>query len=202
MLDWIYTADYAILNALQSIHTSFLDGVMRVASVLGGTAGLFWILLTLILVLHKKTRKVGLCMAVALAFEFIGCNLILKNLVQRVRPYDNPLTSLTREDLAGMGVSLPYDTSFPSGHAGAAFACALACFKNHKPWGAFLLVCASVIAFSRLYQYIHFPSDVLVGVLLGVVCALIACPIIRRLCEHPKTKGAMEKILAFSLRKS
>ena len=129
-----------------------------------GNAGIIWIVLTCVLLLIPKTRKYGMVVLAALALDMVLCNGILKPLVGRARPFTANLS-------IQLLVSKPADYSFPSGHTAAAFAAVLALFfaGEKKIWkGA--LVLAVLIAFSRLYLYVHYPTDVLAGVLVGCIC--------------------------------
>lgn len=134
-----------------------------------GDGGVFWILLTLALLLFKKTRKVGLSCALSMVIGLIFTNLILKNWIARVRPYEliDGLTIL---------VSKPHDWSFPSGHTTNSLAAALVMFHLlPRKYGIPALVLAIVIALSRLYVGVHYPTDVLGGALIAAVAAWCAC---------------------------
>ena len=163
-----------ILNWLQSLHTPILDKIMQLITHLGDM-GIIWIILTIVMILIPKTRKSGVIMATALIVDVILCNVILKNLIARVRPYDvNTAVQVL--------VAKPKDFSFPSGHTAASFASVTALYLagEKKLWkGACVL--AVLIAFSRLYLFVHFPSDVLFGLLSGIAVALINIPIALRL---------------------
>lgn len=153
----------------------FLDTIVPIITKLGD-AGIFWILLAAAFLFFRKTRPLGIAMGIALILDLICCNMILKPLVARVRPYD------VKEALDGVRIHLlvkaPTDYSFPSGHTAASFAsCFALLFKKSKLWiPAFIL--AILIAFSRLYLYVHFPTDILggiaVGLLVGWLGALLA----------------------------
>ena len=134
---------------------------MPIISMLGN-AGAIWIVCAVVLLVIPKTRKVGVVLAVSLAIEALCCNVILKPLVARIRPFDvNTAVQLL--------ISPPKDFSFPSGHTGAAFAAASALFFSKNRLWIPSLVLAILIAFSRLYLYVHYPSDVLGGILLGIL---------------------------------
>ncbi|MCD8118817.1 MAG: phosphatase PAP2 family protein [Lachnospiraceae bacterium] len=132
-----------------------------------GDAGIFWIILTICLLPFKKTRKAGICSACALLGSLLVNNMILKVLVNRTRPYE------MIEGLVCI-IAPAVDASFPSGHTGASFASAVAMFW-HLPrrWGILLLVIASLIAFSRLYVGVHYPTDVLGGLVTGIGLGLL-----------------------------
>lgn len=152
-----------ILDWIQGLHTPIGDRVMCFVTSLGN-AGLIWIVLAVILLLIPRTRRTGLVVMAALILDVILCNGILKHLFARVRPCDvNTAVQLL--------VKRPMDYSFPSGHTAASFAAVAALFfaGEKKLWkGA--LVLAVLIAFSRLYLYVHYPTDILGGVLIGIVC--------------------------------
>lgn len=156
-----------ILDAIQKIRTPFGDFIMPLITRLGDM-GLFWIALAVLLIIFPKTRRTGMVVGVALVLDVILCNAILKPLVARVRPYDVNLT-------VQLLISRPIDYSFPSGHSAASFAAASAMlFAGSKRLGWAAVVLAAIIAFSRLYLYVHYPTDVLGGILLGIVCGFVA----------------------------
>lgn len=127
-----------------------------------------------------KTRKTGIIVAAALLMDLILCNLILKNLVARVRPYDvNTAIAIL--------IKKPLDFSFPSGHTAASFAAMTALFlaKMKKAWIA-ALVLAVLIAFSRLYFYVHYPTDVLGGAVVGILSGIIGYAIVEKIDKRRK----------------
>lgn len=156
------TMEFFILNWIQAnCRCAFLDALMPAVSALC-SHGEIWIALALVLLLIKRTRKLGAVMAVALVLDVVCCNLLLKPLVGRLRPcVVNPAVTLL--------VAIPTDASFPSGHTASSFAAVSALLScRSKLWRpAFAL--ALLIAFSRLYLYVHWPSDVLGGAVLGTL---------------------------------
>lgn len=155
--DWLY--------ALQDIHNPVLDKVMVFVSALGN-AGIFWIAVGLLLLITKRYRRGGAQMLVAMAVTFVIGNLILKNLVARERP-----CWIDREVLLLM--ASPSDYSFPSGHSMNGFAGSVSLLCIDKRIGIPAVILAAVIAFSRLYLFMHFPTDVFAGIVIGLVIALI-----------------------------
>lgn len=162
------------LDFLQTIHTPLLDKILAFITSLGN-AGIIWIVLAVVLLILPKTRKAGIIVAAALLADLILCNLILKNLVARVRPYDvNTAIAIL--------IKKPLDFSFPSGHTAASFAAMTALFlaKMKKAWIAALIL-AVLIAFSRLYFYVHYPTDVLGGIVVGILSGVIGYAIVEKL---------------------
>ena len=171
--------EFQILDALQKIHTPVLDGVMCLITSLGN-AGILWIVMAAVLLIIPRTRKVGICMAIALVLDLLMTNCLLKNLVARTRPYD--VANFT--DLI---VKKPKDYSFPSGHTAASFAAVTALFMSRKKLlGAISCVIAILIAFSRMYLYVHYPTDVLGGLLLGLLSGYIGSRLVLWLMDRKK----------------
>lgn len=167
--------DFPILNYIQeNFKSDFMDDLMTFFTRLGN-AGLIWIILILILVIIPKTRRLGWTVALAVAMEAL-CNAAVKPVFARVRPcYIN--------ENVRMLIPRPADYSFPSGHSGASFAAASALFyrrrkDKNKLWlPSFIL--AALIAFSRLYLYVHYPTDVMAGVLLGILFGKLSDVLVR-----------------------
>ena len=164
--------DNAILDFLQELHNGFLDSVMIFFTRLGD-GGFIWILLALILLCFKKTRHCGLVMGGAMLLGLIFANGLIKNLVNRPRPCD-------LNDLIALLIPRPNESSFPSGHTTSSFAAAAVIFHFSRKWSIAAYFTACMIAFSRMYLYVHFPTDVLAGMLLGTFFALIALYLYRK----------------------
>jgi Membrane-associated phospholipid phosphatase len=160
--------DGAILLWIQEyIRNPMLTPIMKVITALGD-AGIFWILVAILCLCIKKTRKAGATIVLALLFSLIVNNGILKNAVARIRPYE-VVDGL--QCLVGRAV----DFSFPSGHSGSSFAAAtVIAYLFPKKYGVPAVILAALIAFSRLYVGIHYPTDVLVGILDGILLGGLA----------------------------
>ena len=143
-----------------------------------GDAGIFWIACSVVLLLLPKYRKAGLSMGLALLFGVVVCNMILKPLVGRIRPYDYQLIHFGKT--IELLVATPHDFSFPSGHTIASFEAAVAMTVHNKKLGIPALVLAVLIAFSRMYLYVHYPTDVLASVVLGTAFAFLGCFLVRK----------------------
>ena len=157
-----------ILDMIQNLRTPIGDVVVPLITRLGD-AGIIWIILTVLLLIIPKTRKTGVIMMAALLVDVLLCNVLIKNLVARTRPFDvNTAVQLL--------VAKPRDYSFPSGHTAASFASVTALYLagEKKMWKA-ALVLAVLIALSRLYLYVHYPTDVLGGMLLGCLAGYAGC---------------------------
>lgn len=138
-----------------------------------GNAGAVWILISVLLMFFKKTRRAGITCATSLTVSFIINNLILKNLIARPRPY-NAIPDLTAL------IPYPHDFSFPSGHTAASFAVAVVIFvKMPRKYGIPALILAFLIAFSRIYLGVHYPTDVLFGMFTATTIAILSCKYIK-----------------------
>lgn len=189
MLEFLCNLDGNILLFLQdNVRNPVLTPILRLITTLGN-GGAVWIVLAVLLLCIPKTRKVG-CMAVmALLGTLLVNNMILKNLVARTRPYE------VIEGLTYI-VMKPTDFSFPSGHAGCSFAVACIMFRRlPRRYGIPALVLAILISLSRLYVGVHYPSDVLFGVISGILISYGAEMLVsrlwkRRYIEETEASGA------------
>lgn len=155
--------EFRFLYLLQGLHTPLVDRLMLMVTALGDH-GLFWILLGLVFFAVPRTRLMGGCMLVSVIIGFLLGNVALKNLIARERPcwVDQTVQLL---------VQMPRDYSFPSGHALVSFEGAVTIFLFNRKWGIPALMLAVLIGFSRMYLFVHFPTDVLAGALLGIAVA-------------------------------
>lgn len=177
------TLDGQILLWIQdNLRNDFLTPIFKFITHLGDT-GWFWIVATILCLFFAKTRKAGICSAIALIGSLLINNLILKNLVARIRPYE-VVDGLSRI------IEAQSDYSFPSGHAGASFAAAVIFFIYlPKKFGVPALILAFLISFSRLYVGVHYPTDVLAGGLISTAIAIC----IWRIDEHIKESKEIYK---------
>ena len=152
--------EFSILYFIQGLHTPFLDRFMTAVTSLG-VKGWHFIVLGIILFCFKRTRKMGAAVLLSLAAGGLIGNVVLKNLVMRDRP-------CWIDESVRLLIQNPKDFSFPSGHTLASFETAVSIFLYNRKWGVPVLVLASVIALSRLYLFVHFPTDVLSGMALGI----------------------------------
>ena len=173
----------AILDSLQTVHGEALDAVMPWVSRICDH-GEVWLLLALLLLLRKKTRRHGTALLCALALNLLTCNVLLKPLVGRTRPFVGQSIRLL--------IDPPLDASFPSGHTSSSFAAVLALRKSNSRLWKPALVLAALIAFSRLYLYVHWPSDVAGGAVLGAAMGTAGAKLSERI-PLPQTGRKREK---------
>ena len=180
MLEQLLHIDGQILLWIQEyLRFPALTSVMKDITNLGN-AGILWILITIVLLLDKKTRNVGYMSALALIGSLIVDNILLKNLVARTRPYEVV-------DGLKLLIEKQSDYSFPSGHTGSSFASAIVLWKElPKKYGVMALIAAVLIAYSRLYVGVHYPSDVLAGVVIGTVLALVSVWLVKMIQGQKK----------------
>ncbi len=176
-------------HGISGILTPFLIFLTKL-----GDDGILWIVLAIVLMIFKKTRKAGFTMAGALIIMMVCNNLVLKNLFARPRPYVLEWPEMANGwkylDVYPLVEKLK-SYSFPSGHASSAFAAATGLVVSKKPYlyiPGFIL--AALIAFSRIYVHIHYPTDVLFGALFGIIYGLIAIFVCRWIINkiNDKTK--------------
>lgn len=177
-MEWILAADNAILNWIQKNTSSLGDQIMPIITALGN-AGIIWLIVAAVLLCRKKWRKAGLEMLIALGIAAAIGSLLLKPLIGRIRPFD-------ANDFTGLLIAPPQDFSFPSGHTSSSIAAAVVLLRKNWKWGIGAMVLAVLIAFSRMYLYVHYPSDVLAGASLGVISAFLAGWILKKIANRWK----------------
>lgn len=179
--------EFAILDFLQTIHNSVLDKIMVTFTFLG-ELGWFWILCAIVLLFFRKYRRNGWIVLFTLLTGVLIANVLLKNLVARVRPYDvNTAVTLI--------ISKPTDWSFPSGHATASFGAAAGLMYANKKFGIAAYIIAAIIAFSRMYLYVHYPTDILGGIAVGTLSFFIVMVIYKHIDRKKAAAKLHEKKL-------
>ena len=193
-----YIMEIQILHWFETLHNPITNPIFYVITTLGN-AGWFWIVLAVLMltVLPKKYKKAGLTMAIALILSLIFCNGIMKHLWARPRAFwvvgQNFVVGNEFENLYGIFNSI-HDYSFPPGHSSASFAAAVSIFMWRKKEGSAALVLAALIAFSRLYFTVHYPTDVLVGTITGALYGVAAYFIVKALMNKvPKLNAIFNK---------
>lgn len=166
-----------------NMRADWLTPVMKAVTTLGNV-GILWIIMSLVFLIIPKMRKTGFITSLALIFDLLAVNVLIKNLVRRTRPYEviEGLTSV---------IGKQSDFSFPSGHTAASFAFAFAVmFVAPKKIWIPVMVTATLISFTRLYLGVHYPTDILGGVIIGFVCGLLAVKAVN-LIEKKLKKGTL-----------
>ncbi|MGN0025788.1 phosphatase PAP2 family protein [uncultured Clostridium sp.] len=166
MFELINKLDINILHFIRNNFSNlFMDKLMVIITSLGDK-GFIWIVIGLILLTVKKYRKVGFILLIALLITSLLGEGIVKNIIQRPRAF------ITYPDI-NIIINPPSSFSFPSGHTASSFAAATVLGYYFKKWNYLFYFLAALIAFSRLYLFVHYPSDILVGIILGVACSLL-----------------------------
>ena len=172
--------EFSFLYALQELHNPVLDKIMIFITNLGDE-GLFWIGIGIVCLVIKKHRRMGLQVLLSMLVTFIVGNLILKNLFARQRPCAiDPSIELL--------IPYPSEFSFPSGHSMNGMTAAMALYLNNKKIGVPALVIALLIGFSRMYHFVHFPTDILGGFCVGFAVAIMMNYIFDKVQEKKAAK--------------
>lgn len=165
-MEAIQAFDFSVLNAIQdSLKCAFLDGAAVFLSYLT-TSGIIWFVAGIVLLFFKKTRAAGIILLAALALGLLTGEVLLKHLINRPRPF------LVNPDVTLL-IKAPTGSSFPSTHSCFAAVATTVLLAKKRSLGFIALALTLCIAFSRLYLYVHFPTDVLCGLMLGILCGLL-----------------------------
>lgn len=179
-----FTWEWTVLHFLQGWHGPILNSFMVMVSSVT-SLGLPWIIMGLILLIKPQTRIIGISVICALVISTLLGVEGLKNVVARPRP-------IWLDPSVHMLVKVPTDFSFPSGHTLATFAAAGAVWYYKRFWGYLLMLAGVVVGISRMYLYVHFPTDVLGGVVLGLFLGVIIAAFInKRFHKTPNTKSSI-----------
>jgi len=174
-----YMDSQSLLWIQDNLRQDWLTPIMQFITTLGDS-GAIWIAFTIIMLLNKKTRETGWMSFASLSTMLIINNLIIKNAVHRKRPYVviQGLEFITKA---------PSDYSFPSGHSACAMAGACIMYKYLPKWaGIPAMILAILICASRLYVGVHYPSDVLGGMILGIIFSMIGEDIVKFIYKRKK----------------
>lgn len=136
-----------------------------------GDLAMVWILVSMALLLSNRTQATGIMALSSLGLAALIDNVLLKNIIARIRPY---------EVVPGLQnlIEIQTDFSFPSGHTGSSFAVAVVLLVMlPKRYGIPAVILALLIGLSRLYLGVHYPTDVLAGILIGTLIAFVVVAI-------------------------
>ena len=174
------------LHALQSMHSDVLDKIMLFVTNLG-EIGAIWLITGFLLILipgigketkdHVKMRRsMGICIILSIVLNFLLSNLVIKNMIQRPRPYVVDKTIIPK--------IIPSEYSYPSGHTSSSFAAAMAIYGHNKPAGRVALAFAALMAFTRMYFGVHYPTDILGGIVMGISCGAAVKATVSRMMKE------------------
>ena len=203
------TFDFPILEFIRNyLSCDFLDKAMPYIT-LFGEWGAFWIAIAVIMLCFRGTRKTGWSVGAALLLGVIICNVILKRQIQRLRPFDfytmermaefdlpqlKNWVPMARENLLLLPFVKVGDFSFPSGHPIACFEASTVLLIKNKWLGIPAAVIAFLVAFSRLYLYVHYPSDVIFSMFAGILLGLLGCAIVAIVYHFlPEKRGKYQR---------
>ncbi len=178
-MDW----EFQLLDWIQTLRNPILDNFFSYVTHLGGMGGIFWIVWAAVLLCIPKTRKAGIILSCALLADLILCNGLLKPLVARIRPYDV-------KDTIELIAARQKDFSFPSGHTAVCFTGTTALYLAKQiKMGHVALGIAIVVAISRMYLYMHYPTDVLGGIIVGVIAGFVGYKVVMGIFQIKERKS-------------
>lgn len=174
--------DLKILKKIQkNLCSPALDKVMIGATKLG-TAGAVWIGIGGLMMLLKKYRRCGFTLAAAVSFDVFANNILVKNLFHRARPCDVDQT-------VALKIRRPFGASFPSGHTLTSVTAATILTLNKKSFGLGAIPLAALISFSRMYLFVHYPSDIAAATALGIGLGSAAYALEKKALPAPKEEA-------------
>ena len=189
-MTWLNEFELNILLFIRdNVRMDWLTPIVQVITHLADK-GAIAIAFTLILLAIKKYRRTGVACALSLALDFVVVNLLIKNVVARIRPYDLAVANGVIQEIKDLLITTdPKDWSFPSGHTGSVFAvAAVMAAWMPKRWGIPAILLSILIALSRLYVGVHYPTDVLAGMIIGLLTAAVARRVIKAVWPKKKKK--------------
>lgn len=173
MLEAIVSMDTGLLNLIQEhLRCEFLDTVMPWITA-WGNYGALWLFLGFALLVFPKTRKAGFLVILSVAITAFVGNLVIKPIIGRIRPFEGVMIELL--------IPMPHGLSFPSGHSATSFAAAVVLYRVLGwKWGIPSLIAATLVAFSRMYLYVHYFTDVFAGAVLGIAVSFLLLFLFKR----------------------
>lgn len=178
--------DFSILYAIQQMHSPLLDQLILALTTVMGHYGQIWLVVGVALCIPKKTRSCGVSVLISYVLVYLIGHLGLKDLIARARPCQIDQT-------VELLVKRPSSYSCPSTHTAWAFAAATAIFMYFKKPGIVVYIIAALIGFSRMYLFVHFPTDVLFGAVLGIVLAVLTVKVQQMLLAKKSADGNKTK---------
>lgn len=178
--------EFNILYAIQGIRSKVLDDIMLALTAVVGDYGYLWLAVGVLLLIFRRTRRCGAAVLLAYALTFVVGQYLLKDLIARARPCHI-------DETVELLVKRPSSYSCPSTHTGWSLAAATVIFCYFRKWGIAALVLAAIIGFSRMYLFVHFPTDVLLGAVLGVLSALASVKVVNAIADKYAARKTQAK---------
>lgn len=181
-METIYNFDFAVLDGIQNIFgCGFLDFLMPLISLIGG--GYLWAVTGLVLLFIKRQRINGITILSALIVTVLITEFLIKPIFMRERPF-------IQNDDFFLLVKEPFGSSFPSAHTSTSFASSVPFFRINRKIGISAVIFAFLVAFSRLYLYVHFPTDVITGAFIGIIFGFLSAIV----ADKIRTRKAVNEI--------
>lgn len=152
--------EHKILILIASTRNVIMTKFMKFFSI-SANGGVIFFILSMMMLLSDKYKKMGYAVIATVLAHSLICNVFVKPIIRRIRPFDR------YSDITVLLDKLPKDYSFPSGHTGASFAFATTVFLYDKKLGVLAYILAILIAYSRMYLGVHYPTDIIGGIILG-----------------------------------
>lgn len=180
MYEKILEFDFSVLDFIQSnFANSYMDAVMKVVS--SSYFFALWIVIGIILIFIKKQRLNGISLLCSLSITILLTEFVLKLIFMRERPF------LLNETHA-LIIAPPFGTSFPSSHTALSFTAAVVLLRVSKPIGISAIAFAALVGFSRMYLYVHFPTDVIAGAIVGTAASILSVFAVGKIADKIKSK--------------
>lgn len=165
MLKKIKKWDKGVISWISKFNNPFINKFMVLLTRLGD-GGFVWVTIAISFLITKRYKSVSLKILLSLCLTTIVGEVVIKRLVGRLRPSQ----IISKEDLL---IKKPTSYSFPSGHTASSFGVAVI-LSEAFPFINILIFClASLIGISRVYLKVHYPTDVIVGAIIGTLCGLV-----------------------------
>lgn len=178
---YIQVFDAYIMQKVIELENPFLTSIMSIITFLG-SLGAVWLATGIVFLFFEKSRNTGILIIISVLIGGVVNDLILKNLFSRVRPFET------------MGISAlinePNTFSFPSGHAFSSFVSAYQINRFNKRMGIFAYILAALIALSRIYLRVHYPTDIIAGAICGMILGACIYRLFHYIKRSVKAKAA------------
>lgn len=177
--------EFSILYAIQNLRNPVFDAIILALTNIMGPYGQIWLIVGVGLCIFKKTRRCGAAVLISYVLVFIVGQYGLKDLIARPRPCH-------LDETVELLVSRPSSFSCPSTHSAWAFAAAASIFLYFRKTGIAVMIVAALIGFSRMYLFVHFPTDVLLGAVIGIILAFITVMVQKFVIKKMSEKGKIQ----------